>query len=255
MRQVHTFDNGVMVHKDHCTPEQLIRYANTNLHEPDEEELFVSAIKDLPPGSCYVSIGTAIGYYAILAAKLRGDLRIVCFEPLPRHAACLQENWRLNNLPESRLETLAHAVSVNDQPTILTDTSFGSSITPSAGSASPVARLKTYLKAMVRGAGPSVPKLTVSCVPLRGLFALLQAPVIGLVQMDIQGHEREVMEAYFAKDPGTLHGKILSFLIGTHGGDIHHRCKELLVQHGYRLKFDQPDSHAQPDGILLAVLT
>ena len=252
MRPVHTFDNGVTVYKDHCTPEQLIRYANTNLHEPDEEELFVSAIKDLPPGSCYLSVGTAIGYYAILAAKLRGDLRIVCFEPLPRHAACLRENWRLNDLPESRLETFEHAVSVNDQPTILTDTSFGSSITPAAGNVSPVARLKKQLKAIVRG-DQSSPRLTVSCVPLRDVFTLLGVPVIGLVQMDVQGFEREIMDAYFAKSEGTTRGQISSFLVGTHGRDIHERCKELLVQHGYRLRFDQAESHAQPDGIIFAV--
>ena len=150
------------------------------------------------------------------------------------------------------METFEHAVSVNDQPTILTDTSFGSSITPAAGNVSPVARLKKQLKAIVRG-DQSSPRLTVSCVPLRDVFTLLGVPVIGLVQMDVQGFEREIMDAYFAKSEGTTRGQISSFLVGTHGRDIHERCKELLVQHGYRLRFDQAESHAQPDGIIFAV--
>ena len=40
-RQVHVFENGIQVFDDHLVPEQRKRYAIRNVHEIEEEEIFV----------------------------------------------------------------------------------------------------------------------------------------------------------------------------------------------------------------------
>ena len=66
-RKVHEFDNGVRVFDDHLMPAQRERYRKRNVHEADEEDLFIEVVSALPDDGCFVNIGTAIGYYAILA--------------------------------------------------------------------------------------------------------------------------------------------------------------------------------------------
>ena len=72
--------------------------------------------------------------------------------------------------------------------------------------------------------------------------------------MDIQGHEAEVLSAYFMPGPeGQRKSPINAFLIGTHGPAVHKRCLDLLTSNGYLIEFDQPLSEVQPDGIIIAV--
>ena len=69
-RAIHTFDNGVRVYEDQLLDEQRARYERRNVHEAEEEEIFVDLIRRLPPDGCFVDVGAAIGYYLILAHKL-----------------------------------------------------------------------------------------------------------------------------------------------------------------------------------------
>jgi len=43
-----------------------------------------------------VSLGSAIGYYALLAKYTCSNIKIHCFEPLDRHRRYLEENIELN---------------------------------------------------------------------------------------------------------------------------------------------------------------
>ncbi|MFM7285988.1 MAG: hypothetical protein ACKO02_04035 [Cyanobium sp.] len=79
------------VYDDHLSESQRMRYAKCNVHEEGEEELFLDAIKGLPNGGIFVSLASAIGYYALLAKRIRPDLIIHCFEPLEKHRIFLYE--------------------------------------------------------------------------------------------------------------------------------------------------------------------
>ena len=69
-----------------------------NVHEAEEEEIFIDLIRRLPPDGCFVDVGAAIGYYLILAHKLSPRLTIHGVEPLERHRRFLNENLVLNGL-------------------------------------------------------------------------------------------------------------------------------------------------------------
>src|SRR5450432_1643062 len=100
-RALHTFDNGVRVYDDHLLAEQRARYQKYNVHEAEEEELYVRLVRQLPRDGCFVDVGAAIGYYVILARKLSSALTIHALEPLPRHREFLAENLALNGITNS----------------------------------------------------------------------------------------------------------------------------------------------------------
>ncbi len=62
-RAIHTFDNGVRVYDDHLLDEQRERYRKHNVHEAEEENIFVDLIHRIPANGCFVDVGAAIGYY------------------------------------------------------------------------------------------------------------------------------------------------------------------------------------------------
>src|SRR5947209_14559537 len=72
---------------------------------------------------------------------------------------------------------------------------------------------------------------------------------VDLIQMDVQGLEANVLQGA----AGSLRaGKIKTFLIGTHGPEIHQHCIDILKKHGYVIEFEEDDPEQQPDGIILA---
>lgn len=96
MKKEHLFDNGVKVYDHQLLPIQRERYKSRNVHEEEEEDLFVKIIGGLHKDAVYVSVGTAIGYYPLLAKRLKNDINVHCFEPLPLHLEYLKENMELN---------------------------------------------------------------------------------------------------------------------------------------------------------------
>lgn len=100
-RPVHVFHNGVKVFGDHLTPVLRERYSRTNLNEPEEEGLFVNIVRKLLASACLAGVGTAVGCYALLAIKLRGDLEIHCHDTPPAHIEWLKRNILLNGFRES----------------------------------------------------------------------------------------------------------------------------------------------------------
>ena len=110
-RRIHIFANGVRVYDDQLLEEQRLRYRKDNVHEAEEEKLFVDLIGELPPHGCFVNVGAAIGYYVILARKLAPKLCIHALEPLPRHREFLLENLALNGLTKSDIHLHADALA------------------------------------------------------------------------------------------------------------------------------------------------
>jgi len=246
LKNIHIFDNGIKVYDIHLTQQQRARYLHKNLHEPEEEGLFVSAVQRLSTGACFVSIGTAIGYYAVLAKNLRPDLEIHCFDPLPYHLDCLKANIQLNELEESSFHIHQAAVSDRFGKVRFLENSFASSIDNSTLAQRIIWRLR-YLFSGNKLNQSLNRAFWVHSVTLGGVFGMIAQQKIDLLQMDIQGHELNVLTEFFKRRE---HFEVSEFIVGTHGQTIHSSCRNLLLDNSYRIIADLPTCEGQPDGIL-----
>lgn len=227
-RAVHVFDNGIRVYDDHLWPIQRERYRARNVHEAEEEELFLDLLREVPPGGVFLDIGSAIGYYLLLARRLRPDLAVHGVEPLASHRDRFRENAQLNDHSAAEFTIHPEAISSSAGVASLSDDGYGSAI-------------------QKRWTCPEL--LAVSTITLDRLVERIGGRV-DLCQMDVQGHEAEVLKG--AKR-SLQSGAIASFLIGTHSRRLHRKCMILLEGSGYRIRHDEFDTTAQPDGILAAV--
>ncbi len=231
-RLVHTFSNGLMVYDAHLLQLQRERYANRNVHEEEEEDVFVQLISSCEGESTFVNVGAAIGYYCILAAKLKPSIPIVAVEPLGRHRGYLEENCRLNGLLNSRFRVVPNAICAVAGPIELADRDYSSSVLHSGHTAQDCAVEQVQ--------GTTLSNL---CKEVGG--------AIGLLQMDIQGEELNVLKEYASVYP--IGGPIGQFLIGTHSLDLHIGCRAVLVEMGYTVICDISNPRHQPDGVIAAV--
>jgi FkbM family methyltransferase len=253
-RAVHTFDNGVRVYEDHLLDEQRARYEKRNVHEAEEEEIFIDLIRRLPPDGCFVDVGAAIGYYLILARTLSSSLTIHGVEPLERHRRFLRENMMLNGLTNNDFTIHVEGLTSSAGSETLMDRGYSSRLAPVAEkrTLSPSARWKRFLEkiGLRRSRNEMV---TVATITLDAFVRRIGRP-IDLLQMDVQGLEVEVLNG---AAEAMKKGAVKTFLIGTHGRArglaLHADCRELLRASGYRIEVDLPDTKEQPDGILVAV--
>lgn len=227
-RAVHVFDNGIRVYDDHLWPTQRERYRARNVHEAEEEDLFVQLLGDIPRAGVFLDIGSAIGYYLLLARRLRPDIEVHGVEPLKSHRDRFLENAVLNDHSPTEFTIHPEAISSSVGVASLSDDGYGSAIKK-------------------RRAGPEL--LAVPTITLDRLVERIGRRV-DLCQMDVQGHEAEVLKG---ADRSLRSGAISSFLIGTHSRKLHRECMELLEVRGYEIRNDVFETIAQPDGILVAV--
>lgn len=252
-RTVHTFENGVSVYDDHLIWSQRERYAKRNVHEPEEEELFVRVIRGLPARACYVNIGSAVGYYALLAKKLAPDLLIHAVEPLQRHRDFFTENIHLNGFAVSDFTIHPEAVGAIDGAVSFLAADYSSSIydQESVNFRPLLKRLWSTIAPsdLTRSnASPVVETVIVKAITLDSLTAKIGGDV-DLLQMDVQGSELDVLRG----GGDTLRRtRLKRLLIGTHGKKIHGDCVSYLRSYDYSIQFDRYQSEGQPDGILLA---
>ncbi len=221
-KTVHTFDNGVKVHENHIIPCQRKRYAKINLHEPEEENIFIRVINNTRKNGVFVNIGAAIGYYCFLARKLRPDLEIYAFNPHPTMQKKFRQNMQLNGIKNIIMRT--EAISSRDNESMFIKKGYGDGIAKSFRERS--APVKTFTL---------------------NSFILSLNKNIDLVQMDIQGGEVNALNgADKVKD------RIKWFLIGTHGHDIHKQCLGILLNYNFGIESEKEKVLNQPDGIILA---
>ncbi len=252
-RAIHTFDNGVRVYEDQLWAGQRARYEKRNVHEAEEEDIFVDLIGRLPPDGCYVDVGAAIGYYLILARKLAPRLAIHGVEPLERHRGLLSENLLLNGLTESDFTIHSEGLTSSEGSQTFMDRGYSSKLAP-VGEKENISLSRRW-KGFLESIGLRRPKNATLTIPTITLDTLVRriGGRIDLVQMDVQGLEVEVLKGV---RESMRAGAIRAFLIGTHGRmvglTLHQECRELLEAHGYTIEVDQPDTKEQPDGILVA---
>jgi FkbM family methyltransferase len=252
-RAIHTFDNGVRVYEDQLLEEQRERYRKRNVHEAEEEEIFVDLIRRLRPDGCFIDVGAAIGYYLILARKLSPGLTIHGVEPLARHQRFLRENMELNGLTIDNFTIHPEGLTSSAGSETFMDRGYSSRLAPVAEKRR--TSLSTRWKRFLEAIGLRRPKneiLTIPTITLDTLVARIGRP-IDLLQMDVQGLELEVLKGA----TGSMQtGAVKTFLVGTHGRarglTLHEDCRELLRVSGYRIEIDLPDTKEQPDGILVA---
>ena len=247
-RRVHTFENGVVVYDDHLLASQRHRYARRNVHEAEEEDLFVEIIRTLPPTGCFVNIGGAIGYYALLAKRLSSNLQIHVVEPLQRHREFFEDNVRLNGFSSVEFEIHPEAVAAADGAVNFIEADYSSVIQPRSGRSLRDVISKFLFASRPANGSKSHQVTVVNAVTLDSLVAKIERPV-DLLQMDVQGSEVDVLRG----GSRTLRSaQVKRFLIGTHGEKIHFECIEQLRRYNYRIECDRARGHEQPDGILFA---
>lgn len=252
-RVIHTFDNGVRVFEDQLLEEQRARYRKRNVHEAEEEEIFIDLVRRLPSDGCYVDVGAAIGYYLILGRKISPRLAIHGLEPLERHRRLLSENLSLNGLTNGDFTIHPEGLTSSEGSDTLMDRGYSSRLTGPGErqNLSLSARWKRLLESIGLRRSKNA-TLTIRTITLDTLVRRIGRE-IDLLQMDVQGLEVEVLKG---GAESLKAGAVKTFLIGTHGRKIgltlHEQCRDLLQASGYAIEIDQPDTREQPDGILVA---
>ncbi|HEY2712392.1 MAG TPA: FkbM family methyltransferase [Chthoniobacterales bacterium] len=252
-RAIHTFDNGVQVYEDQLWPGQRARYERRNVHEAEEEDIFLRLLRRLPHDGCYVDVGAAIGYYLILARKEAPGLTIHGFEPLQRHRASLRENLELNRLTNDDFIIHPQGLTSSAGTHILLDRGYSSRLAADGAKTAPsLSQRWKDLLVKLRLRHPRDKTITIETTTIDDVVRQIGRP-IDLLQMDVQGLEVEVLKGA-AESLKT--GAVKTFLIGTHGRalglKLHEDCRERLRTNGYEIEVDLPDTRDQPDGILVA---
>jgi FkbM family methyltransferase len=233
MRQpaIHTFDNGVRLHDHHLLEVQRARYRMRNVHEAVEEDVFLEALGGVRPGGIFLNVGTAVGYYVILAKLKRPDLTIHGVEPLPSQVERFKENLPINGfgLADFQLHEIALGAKEEAEAQLLDDGYGSRLLDPSEAAPGRIVRVRTTTLARL-------------CQTI--------GPRIDLVQMDVQGLERPILDIFFSSPERS---GISTFLVGTHGEMIHASVVDLMKQNGYAVTYECARPPGQPDGIVLAV--
>jgi FkbM family methyltransferase len=237
--KIHEFDNGIKVYDKHLIDIQRIRYNRINVHEAEEEQLFLSQISTLKKKACFVNIGSAIGYYALLAKKTRPDLFIHAFEPLRMHRKFFRQNIRLNKFKKEDFNIYSQGIYTTNKFVIFKKKRYGSVI-DNYNHPFSIKNIIQHFKEY----GFSLIKV----ITIADIINQLKKE-IDLLQMDIQGLEFEVLNS--SKNL-LLQKKIKNFIIGTHSLAIHQKCLDLLTECGYNIIHNNPVPKEQPDGIIAA---
>ena len=257
-RKIHKFDNNVRVYDDHLMPAQRQRYMIRNVHEADEEDLFIKIISSIPENGCFVNIGTAIGYYAILAKKLSPRLNIHAVEPLQSFRSCFNENLLLNELTEVDFVIHPCAVGATNGRVSFLEKGYESQLLINSHDQKVTQQLAKKMKNQIKSvlgslgvkryAAGSGRKSETDTVTLEALVNQVGQQV-DLVSMDVQGLELEILSG---SESVLEKAAVKTFIIGTHGKSIHQKCIDMLKNKNYSIEYEEENTQHQPDGIIVA---
>jgi FkbM family methyltransferase len=206
---------------------QVKRYhaaTNPNLHEPVEEGWLTRLLADAPEACVFADVGAGIGYYSILARRLKPNARIFAVEPLPAHVEACAQNFALNDAHGVALREVAIAAQAGAVK--FEDYRFGSRI--------------------ARPGDRNL--LQVDAITLDSFLEMTGTPV-SVMKMDIQGEELSVLKSATS---ALAARSIASIVVGTHSDDLHDGVLELLRACGGSILFEDKHPEHQPDGIVVA---
>lgn len=256
LRSFHEFENGVKLFDDHLTRFQRDRYKINNIHEVEEEAIFLKIVHAIPAAGCFLNIGAAVGYYPILAKKIAPHLCIHAVEPLPQHREFFKENIILNGFRLQDFILHPEAVSRSNGSDSFLEQDYGSVLLGESKTTNPfqsgfeamirALSLKKLLKKSSHFAGKK--KFRVQTISLDYLIKRIGNPV-DLLVMDVQGFEVDVL---LGGAQALQAAQIKNILIGTHGQEIHQACLGILQEYGFGIQHENPVPVRQPDGIIHA---
>ncbi|GBE07666.1 hypothetical protein BMS3Bbin11_01778 [bacterium BMS3Bbin11] len=256
--KIHKFDNGVCVYDDHLMPAQRQRYRIKNVHEADEEDLFIKIISSIPADGCFVNIGTAIGYYAILAKKLSPQLHVHAVEPLKSFRSCFLDNIKLNNLSIQDFVIHPTAVGATDGRVSFLEKGYESQLLVMNDRKGKLAQISMKIRDLIKAGLGSMGvkryaagmgrKSEVDTITLDTLVKRVGRQ-IDVMSMDVQGLEVDILTG---GNSVLEQSDVKTIIIGTHGNNIHQLCIKMLSDRNYMIEYDEPDTPHQPDGIIIA---
>jgi len=139
------------------------------IHEPLACQLLEQTLR---PGMTVVDIGSNIGYYALLEARLVGSSgKVIAIEPVPQNAAQLRENVRTNGHANIEIHELAIGERSGAQVIYLSSKSNHHSLLPT----------------------PSAPTVKVMVSTLDNFVFSTHLPSLELIRMDLEGYEIETL--------------------------------------------------------------
>lgn len=223
-RKIHQFENGVRVFDDHLLAVQRDRYLRRNVHEIEEEDVFVQVVKSIPPNGCFVNIGSAIGYYPLLAKTFSPSLCIHAVEPLQEHRNSFVENIELNGHSLQDFNLHNFGISEKAGEIELINMGYGSRLRRGASlfdflkiSLLRFATISSSLFPKKGQRGTSKRLIRITTISLDDLMDHVGRPA-DLLQMDVQGSENDILRG---GKRSLMKGLIGTILIGTHGRKRH----------------------------------
>src|SRR2546430_73536 len=235
--EIHVFDNGLRVYRHHLIQVQRERYETKNIHEPEEEQFFVGLLDAMPEDGVLFDVGAAIGYYALLAKKLKPHLRVHAFEPLPMHQEYLLANLELNGISSNEVVLHQEALGAADGKAPFRAHHFGSRLVRPDAAATKKPGVgflfRLFGKVPERSVDPD--QITVPTMTLDTLLNRLVG-VVDLAKVDVQGFELDVLRAASAS---LARKRVKKWLIGTHSEYLHLQCIDLLQKRGYRIAYEE----------------
>lgn len=160
--------NGLLfrAHPD-CRVSSALVYADW----PEHRELMFLR-RRLGPGQVVIDVGANVGHISLLLADIVGSDAIVAFEPTPVSFERLRENWRLNGWPGDGL--VQAAIGAREGRVYVDDTSHPSTVN----------------QVSVEGGSD---KIRVPMEPLDAFRDRWRDREVGLLKIDVEGHEAAVL--------------------------------------------------------------
>ena len=180
-------------------------------------------LNGLKPGATVVGIGSNVGYYALMEARLVGpEGWVYCIEPVPWTREVLKRNIVLNNYTNIEIFPFAIGEKTGKSPIYLPPKWNHASLLPPNASASGVSSLE------------------VDVITLDDFIKGKKWP--DLIRMDVEGYEYEIIQGM----KGMLEsGRPLSLLIELHQAPVTKALVQNLKQHDFRTKMVIHDEPSQ----------
>lgn len=210
---------------------------------------YAAAAESLESGDTVVDVGAHVGVTSLYFAGQAADVRVIACEPAPRSVACLRANFD-RYLPEA----VCVQAAVGARPGVAELTYYPHQTTMTTLHVDDQDD-KLNLDTVLRNVGVGVPEraslweksrsdpehLTVPVKTLSELFAEHDVRKVGLLKIDVERAELDVLEGISDSD----HRMIRSIVLEVHDIDERlDRVVRLLNPHGYRVAISQSKAFA-----------